>query len=141
LLPRNQRIQQPNDSGLFACGFAARTAYQIERVDQVPFVFAGRAYIDIPKSVAVFGDPTPLPKDQRLDPGLPAGEQGYQWLRPRGPSVEIFEYGGKYYFDTSKDAPGKTVLDQNTLVVYLRERDTTREVCTYQNMDPEWNAL
>ena len=138
---RNWPPRWDDDFELFACGFAARTAYQIEPVDQVPFVFTGHSVIDIPKSVAVFGDPTPLPKDQRLDPALPPGQQSYQWLQPRGPSVEIFEYGGKYYFDTSKDAPGKTVLDQNTLVVYLRERDTTREVCTYQNMDPEWNRL
>ena len=128
---------------LFACGFAARTAYQIESVDQVPFIFKENSYpiIDIPKSVAVFGDPTPLPKDRRLEPAIPTGEQDYQWLRPRGPSIEIFEYRGKYYFDTSKDEPGKSVLQQNTLVVYLREHDTTREVCTYQNMDPEWNRL
>jgi hypothetical protein len=138
---RNWPPRWDGDSELFACGFAARTAYQIESVDQVPFVFSGHSLIDITKSVAVFGDPTPLPKGQRLDPALPTGEQSYQWLRPRGPSVEIFEYGGKYYFDTSKEEPGKTVLDQNTLVVYLREHDTTRQVCTYQNMDPEWKRL
>jgi hypothetical protein len=138
---RNWPPRWDGDFELFACGFAARTAYQIEGVDQVPFVFAESARIDIPKSVAVFGDPTPLPKAQQLNPALPLWEQSYQWLRPRGPSIEVFEYGGKYYFDTSKDAPGESVLDQTTLVVYLREHDTTREVCTYQDMDPEWSGL
>jgi hypothetical protein len=138
---RNWPPRWDDEFELLACGFAARTAYQIESVDQVPFVFSGHSLIDIRKSVAVFGDPTPLPKDQRLDPSLPTWEQSYQWLRPRGPSVEVFEYHGKYYFDTSKDEPHKSVLEQNTLAVYLREHDTTREVCTYQNLDPEWNGL
>ena len=131
----------PRWDELFACGFPARTSYP-EYVDQVPFVFTDQyPVIDIPKSVAVFGDPTPLPKDQRLNPALPTGEQVYQWLRPRGPSIEIFEYRGKYYFDTSEDEAIKSVLQQNTLTVYLREHDATRAVCVYHNMDSEWRRL
>ena len=138
---RNWPPRWDGDFDLFACGFPARTSFP-EAVDQVPFVFTEHyPVIDIPKSVAVFGDPTPLPKDRRLDAAMPTGEQDYQWLRPRGPSIEIFEYRGKYYFDTPKDEPNGSVLEQNTLVVYLHEHNVTREVCAYHNMDSEWNRL
>jgi hypothetical protein len=52
-----------DDDALTACGVEAPSAYQPETVDQVPFIFTTNyPGIDIPKSVAVFGDTTPLPK-------------------------------------------------------------------------------
>jgi hypothetical protein len=125
------------DKGPFhACGAQSRDAYDISPVDQVPFILY--TAIDTARTVEVFGDPSPLPKALQLDPRRPTGEQEYQWIRPLGTSIDVFEYRGKYYFDTTKNPRNETVLQQNTIYVYLREHGETRDLCEYHNMDSEW---
>ncbi len=129
---------------LDACG-SPIDRNQVIAIDQVPFVFTPTySSIDVARTVALFGDPAEpdarLPSDVVRPPGMDPS-QPYQRVRPLGHSIDIFEYAGKYYFDTTKTTESGLVTDENRLYVYLRQGKKLREVCEYQNLDAAWEAL
>lgn len=110
------------------CGVWVDNSHAVASADQFPLIFtSGYTAVDPAKTVEIFGDP--------------AAHGSQTPMTPYGDSVGIFEYAGKYYFDTTQPDDGANVLYENKIYVYLREQGTTREVCRYESLDPQWEPL
>jgi hypothetical protein len=93
------------------------------------------AAVNVGKTIAIFGHPK---RDDRYkDPGKMIQSPDFV---PIGPHIGIFRYQHRYYFDTfyasgygdlEGNRKGRQKLD-NTLAVFLRQKEVTKSVCEYQ---------
>lgn len=110
------------------CGVFVDSSRAITGSDQFPLIFSsGYKTVDTARTLEVFADPA------RSSHEIP--------MTPYGDSVEIFEYDGKYYFDTTKPTDGASVIYENDIYVYLREQGKTHQVCKYENLQSQWDPL
>lgn len=123
------------------CG-VSKTNGDIAGIEQVPLLFTKDfSGIDEAATASVFGDPTPPPIPPEYAAAARDPKSGFplQRLRPIGDSIEIFEYRGQYYFDTTKNTA--RLDEQNQVFVYQRKMGKTRQVCELQNIEKRWEPL
>jgi hypothetical protein len=125
-----------------ACGVLTDSHRPFPHLDQVPLIFTpGYTGIDLAKTIEIFNDPAVHLPQLETDRSRLGTELPYRWIQPRGAVVDVFEYRGKYFSDTTKSDRSNRQIDENQIDVYLNERGTTQKVCEYQNMDREWVPL
>ena len=125
-----------------ACGVKTDSSHVSPEFTHVPLIFSpDYALVEPEKTLTIFGGSMPLSPQLEANRGRLGTAVPYQWLRPVGDSIEVFEYGGKYYFDTTASDGSNLLTDADRIDVYLRQQGTTQKVCAYRNLDSGWVPL